>query len=293
MLSAGPAFAAQRFGSRELSPGMRGADVRTLQQDLTVVGFRTRITGVFNQPTEHNVIAFQRRYRLGADGVVGPITAGKLDELAAARAKTAEEPGAGAAGLNRGAASSANSAGGTSSTQAPTTTTDPTPTTTTPQSDPTGPSSGGASYAPGPPNAPVEKAHLNSDGLAVAPADAPAVIREIIAAANQIAFDPYVYGGGHQSFQSNGYDCSGSVSYALHGGGLLSSPYDSTQFETYGTAGHGRWITIWANGGHAYMNVAGLWFDTAAQSSSNGNDRWSATRISGSSGFIVRHPTGW
>ena len=141
--------------------------------------------------------------------------------------------------------------------------------------------------------APAGKATLNSNGLAVAPANAPAVIQNVIAAANKIAFKPYVYGGGHGSWDSTGYDCSGSVSYALHGGGLLSTPYDSTQFESYGASGTGKWITIYANAGHAYMQVAGLWFDTAAQSSSNGNDRWSTTRISPASGFVVRHPRNW
>jgi hypothetical protein len=82
------------------------------------------------------------------------------------------------------------------------------------------------------------------------------------------------------------------VSYALHGGGLLSSPEDSSQLESYGSAGPGQWITIWANPGHAYMRIAGLFFDTAAQSSSNSNDRWSTTRPSPIGGYVVRHPDG-
>jgi cell wall-associated NlpC family hydrolase len=129
-----------------------------------------------------------------------------------------------------------------------------------------------------------------SHGLAVPPANAPAVIRKVIAAANKIAFKPYVYGGGHGSWNSSGYDCSGSVSYALHGGGLLSSPEDSSEFESYGSAGRGRWITIWTNPGHAYMYVAGLRFDTSAQSQTGGS-RWTTAGRS-SSGFIARHPRG-
>jgi cell wall-associated NlpC family hydrolase len=129
-----------------------------------------------------------------------------------------------------------------------------------------------------------------SHGLAVPPANAPAVIRKVIAAANKIAFKPYVYGGGHGNWNSYGYDCSGSVSYALHGGGLLSSPEDSSQFESYGSAGRGRWITIWTNPGHAYMYVAGLRFDTSAQSQTGGS-RWTSAGRS-SSGFIARHPRG-
>jgi peptidoglycan hydrolase-like protein with peptidoglycan-binding domain len=131
------------------------------------------------------------------------------------------------------------------------------------------------------------------NGLAVAPANAPAAIRNVIAAANAIATRPYVYGGGHASFNSSGYDCSGSVSYALHGGGLLNSPEVSGWFEGYGAAGSGQWITIYANGAHVYMNIAGLWFDTADQSSANGNDRWSTGQVSPSGGFVVRHPSGY
>jgi peptidoglycan hydrolase-like protein with peptidoglycan-binding domain len=146
---------------------------------------------------------------------------------------------------------------------------------------------------PAPPSTtPTAKATL-ANGLAVAPAGAPAAVQQVIAAANQIAFKPYVYGGGHGSWTDSGYDCSGSVGYALHGGGLLSQTEDSSQMETYGSAGHGQWITLWANAGHVYANIAGLWFDTAAQSSSNGNDRWSTHRVSPVSGFVVRHPAGY
>lgn len=129
------------------------------------------------------------------------------------------------------------------------------------------------------------------NGLAVAPANAPQVIKDVIAAGNRIAFKPYIYGGGHGSWNDSGYDCSGSVSYALHGGGLISSPEDSGSLESYGSPGAGRWITIWTNSGHVYMYVAGLRFDTSAQSSTGGS-RW--TRQSRSnSGFIERHPSGW
>lgn len=136
------------------------------------------------------------------------------------------------------------------------------------------------------------KATINSEGLAVAPASAPPAVKEIIAAANQIAHKPYIYGGGHGSWNDSGYDCSGSTSYALHGAGLISSPEDSTEFESYGSPGGGQWVTLWANSGHVYMEIAGLWYDTAAQSSSNGHDRWSTQRISPAGGFVERHPTG-
>jgi len=118
-------------------------------------------------------------------------------------------------------------------------------------------------------------------------------VKEVIAAANAIATLPYIYGGGHATWNDTGYDCSGSTSFALHGAGLISAPEDSGELESYGQPGAGSWITLYANGGHVYMNIAGLWFDTAAQSSSNGNDRWSTTRISSASGFVVRHPLGF
>jgi peptidoglycan hydrolase-like protein with peptidoglycan-binding domain len=138
-----------------------------------------------------------------------------------------------------------------------------------------------------------ERARLNPDGLVTAPAGAPQVVKQVIAAANQIATLPYCYGGGHGSWKSSCYDCSGSVGYALHGGGLLSVTEDSGEMESYGAAGPGKWITLYMNAGHVYAKIAGLWFDTAAQSSSNGNDRWSKTRISPASGFMVRHPIGY
>jgi peptidoglycan hydrolase-like protein with peptidoglycan-binding domain len=137
---------------------------------------------------------------------------------------------------------------------------------------------------------PVSKARLNSNGTATAPANAPASVKAVIAAANRIAFKPYIYGGGHASWDDSGYDCSGSVSYALHGGHLISSPEDSTELESYGSPGAGRWITIWANSGHTYMYVAGLRFDTSAQGSTGGS-RWTSERRS-SGGYVERHPSG-
>jgi len=162
-------------------------------------------------------------------------------------------------------------------------------------------SSGGATYAApqgasssssAPPAPPSGSAEL-MDGLAVAPQNAPETVKEVIAAANKIATTPYCYGGGHASFNDSCYDCSGSVSYALHGGHLLSQTEDSTEFESYGSPGAGKWMTLWTNAGHVYMQIDGLWFDTAAQSSANGNDRWSKTRVDSASGYIERHPTGW
>jgi hypothetical protein len=140
---------------------------------------------------------------------------------------------------------------------------------------------------------PWRRAHLNKRGLAVAPKDAPAVVKRAIAAANHIAFKPYLYGGGHGSWKSPGYDCSGSVSFALHGGGLLWRPL--ALFYSYGASGKGKWMTIYTSSTHAYMSIAGLWFDTADQQwgSYGHGDRWSKSRISPASGFMVRHPIGF
>jgi peptidoglycan hydrolase-like protein with peptidoglycan-binding domain len=150
------------------------------------------------------------------------------------------------------------------------------------------PTTGGAQSTALP--APAGKARLNPDGTATAPVGAPAQVQAAIAAGNQIAFKPYVYGGGHGSWIASGYDCSGSVSYALHGGGLLNQPRDSTGFESYGSAGRGQWITIFANAGHAYMVVAGLRFDTSGLSADG--SRWHTSSRS-ASGYVVRHPTGF
>src|SRR5919201_4810382 len=144
----------------------------------------------------------------------------------------------------------------------------------------TGAGGGDPSQAAGtqPPAGPM--ATLNPDGTATAPAGAPAAVQQIIAAGNQIAHAPYRYGGGHtDDFQDTGYDCSGSVSYALHGAGLLSAPLDSGEFMSWGAPGKGRYITIYANPGHVYMVVAGLRFDTSGASTAG--SRWqSAARSS-------------
>jgi peptidoglycan hydrolase-like protein with peptidoglycan-binding domain len=115
------------------------------------------------------------------------------------------------------------------------------------------------------------------------------VVQQVIDAADEIATRPYVYGGGHGSFISAGYDCSGSVSYALHGGGLLSSPEDSTGLESYGEPGPGRYITIYADAEHAWMTIDGRRFDTVALAEDG--SRWSDGMAS-TAGFVVRHPDG-
>jgi peptidoglycan hydrolase-like protein with peptidoglycan-binding domain len=133
------------------------------------------------------------------------------------------------------------------------------------------------------------QATVGPDGLAVAPAGAPPQVQQIIAAGNQIASKPYKYGGGHGKWDDTGYDCSGSVSFALHGAGLLDEALPSGSFTTWGDAGPGQWVTIYANGGHMYMVVAGLRFDTSGRS--NHNTRWQTEQRS-AAGYTVRHPPG-
>jgi peptidoglycan hydrolase CwlO-like protein len=127
-----------------------------------------------------------------------------------------------------------------------------------------------------------------SESEASAPESAPEQVKGAVAAANAIAMTPYIWGGGHGSFESSGYDCSGAVSYALHGGGLLESPLDSTGLETWGEAGPGKWITVYANAEHAWMIIGGLAFDTVG----GPGPRWHSSPVDSPEGFIARHPPG-
>jgi hypothetical protein len=147
-------------------------------------------------------------------------------------------------------------------------------------------------------------ATLLPDGSAAAPADAPVQVQNAIFAANRIQDKPYIYGGGHARFASRGYDCSGTVSYALHGGGLLRSPLDSGSFMRWGERGRGLWITVFTNPGHAYAVIAGLRLDTSsygyaartttrvAKSAFERGPRWRPT-LRSSRGFRARHPLGF
>ena len=121
------------------------------------------------------------------------------------------------------------------------------------------------------------------------PARPRSAIAAAIEAANSIATTPYIWGGGHGSFESSGYDCSGAVSFALHGGGFLESPLDSTGLETWGEPGAGPWITVYANSGHAWMIIAGLAFDTVG----GPGPRWHSSPVDSTEGFIARHPPGY
>jgi peptidoglycan hydrolase-like protein with peptidoglycan-binding domain len=248
---------------------MSGSDVKTLQQLLTAAHFRTPVDGNFGPTTESHVVSFERKYHLTPNGIVTKAVANKLLRFG----HTTLTHASGGVALQSKAASGGpptlrlgsrgnwvttlqrelNSVGyatsvdgyfgsgtvhvvnqfksahglaqdgvfGTKSWAALAT-------------------SQNAAQGPTPPG----YAHLNPDGTVTAPANAPQAVKDVIAAANQIAFKPYIYGGGHARWIDSGYDCSGSVSYALHGAGLISSPEASGGLESYGSAGPGQWITI-------------------------------------------------
>ncbi len=107
---------------------------------------------------------------------------------------------------------------------------------------------------------------VGGNGTIPIPTNVPEAVQRVIAGGNAIADFPYIWGGGHASFVANGYDCSGSVSYALAAGGLLGAPLVSGELASWGEPGPGRWITIYANAGHTFMDVDGVWFDTAGRS---------------------------
>jgi hypothetical protein len=154
-------------------------------------------------------------------------------------------------------------------------------------------STGGAQYQP-----PASKAKV-VNGKAIAPSDAPPAVKKLIEAGNRIVTKPYRYGGGHQRVDDTGYDCSGTVSYALIKSGLLKGyPLDSTGFMSWGEAGKGKWVSVYAHGGHAYLVVAGIRLDTGYRDryvarwggAPGSGPRWAKPR--NPRGFTVRHPAG-
>lgn len=143
------------------------------------------------------------------------------------------------------------------------------------------------------PTVPGSRARLQS-GQASAPESAPLAVKRAIWAANQLRSKPYRYGGGHKSFIDSGYDCSGTISYALGGGGLIPSPMSSTDFRRYGESGPGKWITVYARNGHTFAIIAGLRLDTTPFITAH--DRWAPrwqSTIRPPIGFEARHPVGF
>jgi cell wall-associated NlpC family hydrolase len=226
------------FGERGLRQGMRGHDVRVLQDFLTRVGVTTPVDGQYGPYTARRVRTWERH----SDRRVN----GRMTRPDARVLRWQVESGRTVLDRN------------------------PSETTAAPAG---------------------EKAVLGSDGTAVAPASAPPEVKAVIAAANRIAGKPYKYGGGHARWEDSGYDCSGSESYALHGGGFVSSPLTSSDYESWGEPGKGTWITSYANSGHSFLVVAGLRFDTGWNNSGKG-PRWS-TQMRPSDGYVVRHPEGF
>jgi peptidoglycan hydrolase-like protein with peptidoglycan-binding domain len=362
LLPVAPALAAQSLGGRLLRQGMSGADVRALQQDLTQAGFKTPAQGTFGSVTERNVLSFERRYKLTANGVVNATFVRALRTVVAADLTQSDViSGSGGSGLG-----------------APTPTVKSAPKTTATTADPTAVGDpitapvvqdGGSQHLgertlkegmtghdvrvlqgfltlAGYPTAvdgqfgaatlsnviafqsanslaangivtyadsvvlrqlvakamaggAAGKATINADGTATAPAGAPQIVQEVIAAANQIIDKPYIYAGGHSTWNDVGYDCSGSVSYALHGANLLSSPEDSTGLESYGSPGGGKWITIYADSGHTWIVVAGIAFDTADYGGPNipagTGPRWRSNptgNLADGGDYVERHPSG-
>jgi hypothetical protein len=135
----------------------------------------------------------------------------------------------------------------------------------------------------------VDRAIALANGVALPPLEAPEAVKQIIEAGNSIARTPYKWGGGHGKWQDTGYDCSGSVSFALAAAGLLSGPLASGPLMSWGEPGKGKWVTIWTNPGHVFLEVAGIRFDTSAQRVTG--SRW-INETRSTAGFVARHPAG-
>lgn len=193
-------------------------------------------------------------------------------------------------------AQTSGSTGGTDNST--TSTADPASTAVPAPADP-GLATGGAAYgAPNPATTqltPEQTATILPNGMAAAPVSAPDEVKDAIAAANEIIGKPYVYGGGHNlRFTGKGYDCSGTVSYALHGANMLKAPLDSSSFMKWGAKGAGTWFTVYTNPSHAFMVVAGLRLDTSAAGDPSGakGPRWRPV-LRSTKGFTARHPVGF
>lgn len=139
---------------------------------------------------------------------------------------------------------------------------------------------------------PTPQARLLENGMLIPPSSAPPRVKAAVAAANRIRTKPYIWGGGHARWWDRGYDCSGSVSFALHGGRFLESPLASGPLARWGLSGEGRWITVYANPGHTYAVIAGYRWDTSGNSDGKTGPSWHEDLGSGR-GYVVRHPAGF
>ncbi|MEY2532597.1 MAG: hypothetical protein QOF29_507 [bacterium] len=262
-----------------LERGDRGASVKRVQRALHL-----RADGVFGGGTARAVRRFQRRHDLRADGVVGAST-WRMLRRSASRARSASPAGGKASAvrlLQRRLGIAADGVFGPGTARAVRAfqrgrglTADGI----------VGPGTWAALGIGG--SRPVlKRARLRGSSTR---GGIPVAVRRAVAAANRIAALPYRYGGGHRSFSDSGYDCSGSVSYVLHGDNRLSSPLDSSALMRYGAPGRGRWITIYAHPGHTYMVIRGRRYDTTGRSSTG--SRWQPSHRS-TAGYVVRHPPG-
>ena len=321
--TAAAAPAQQRLGSRTLSQGMTGSDVRTLQQQLTEAGLKTPVTGEFDPATTSSVEGFQTQAHVAVNGIVDARFVRALHEMLfpggeplGQRALQQGMTGADVKLLQKdlsitGYPSSVDGRFGAATKRS----------VVYFQRDNDLSSDGVVTYAdalylrrmvaivavhgrfkgfgPAYYNTAPGVATINPNGTATAPYGAPLQVQEMIAAANEIIHTPYVWGGGHGSWNSYGYDCSGAVSYALHGANLLSSPENSTGLESYGDPGPGRWVTIYADASHAFIDLAGRAFDTADFGGPNipagTGPRWRSNptgNLADGGDFVVRHPAG-
>ena len=263
--------------ARDLKRGARGPRVAFVQKVLGL-----HVDRIFGKQTKRAVKRFQRRHGLAADGIVGPATWSALKRARGRSSRSGHASRGSVRGLQRALGIAADGVFGPGTQRAVKgfqrrhgLTADGV----------VGPATWAALGHPG-----VSKVLKRRRGASRRTGGGlPIAVRRVIAAASRIAHKPYRYGGGHGSFNDTGYDCSGSVSYALHGGGLLSTPEDSGQLMSYGAPGRGRYITIYAQPGHAYMVVHGRRFDTTGRDRSGSRWQWD---MRASSGYTVRHPPG-
>ncbi|WP_051223218.1 peptidoglycan-binding domain-containing protein [Conexibacter woesei] len=272
-------------GAKPLKKGSHGVRVKVLQRDLGI----SPADGIFGHGTYKAVRKFQRNHHLAVDGIVGTVTWRLVHHRAhassgATHGVKVQGRGSSVTLLQRRLGIGADGVFGPGTARAVKRfqrahglTADGV----------VGPSTWSALGVHG--SHPVlKRAHLRGGGAIAIPRHV-LLLRRAVAAANRIQYKPYIYGGGHGSFQAAGYDCSGSVSYVLHGMGRLGVPMDSSELMSYGKAGPGRFVTIYANASHAFMVINGRRYDTSVRASDG--SRWGPGMRS-TSGYVARHPSG-